>query len=205
MKSALPARSEEVETSPPAVSRSLQLESPQSLASAVSLGSVDIEGLLRDPDSPLPDAAVGSHSPLPGAARWWNAQLAATPSSCLSSRSNWSTSRGSVVSSATSPTPSSDAELDYVERLSTYFMGTTQTQSPCMQGTSASSPASALRLTPMSQVTTLAFSCLLLPQLQCALLGGVLHVLLCVFEYTGIYGTLRLLTDPAWSVVCSCG
>ena len=203
MKSALPARCEEVEATPPAASRSSQLESPR-LASAISLGSVDIEGLLHDPDSPLPDAAVGSRSPLPGAARWWSAQLAATPASCLSSRSDWSTSKGSVVSSASSPGFSSGAESEYVERLSAYFRGTpaptpAQTQSPCMQDTPALSPASALCLTssrvPMSQVPTLASSCLLC-QLQCALLRTCAsHFSLCVLvlAYVDIYGTLEPL------------
>ena len=196
LKAALPACSEEAVTTPPAAGRSSQLGSPH-LASVISLGSVNIDGLVRNPDSPVSDAAVGSPSPLPGTARWWNAEFAATPSSCLSgsscfdssntsSRSNWSTPGGSVVSCAGSPASSSGSESEYVENWSTHFEDyptptptPTQAQNPYMQGTPTLSPAKVLHLnpscTPTSQVTALRIFWLCV-QLHCTLLGPVFRI-----------------------------
>ena len=176
MKTALPQGYEDAKTPPPAASTAPQPESSQH-ASAISLGSVDIQGLLQDPNSPM---CVFSPAPLPGAASWWDKMLAASPSSCLSvsssyasshsdsnmsSRSNQRLCRGSVASWAGSPVSSTGSERDHLEEspiqesASTPTPAQAQTWSPSVQGSLTLSPASALCVTPcvlpLSQVTFL--------------------------------------------------
>ena len=150
-----------------------QLASPHP-ASPMSLSSVNIDGLLRNPGSPISDVGSIANSPFPGAAAWWNRLLTATPPSnstyasptpgCSSSRSDWSSSRGSLVSRASSPASSTGAESKYAEDWSDYAEDWStdcesvaaptptptqaQVENPCMQGTSALNLASALCRTP---------------------------------------------------------
>ena len=173
MKTALPQFHEDAKTLAPADSTAPQPKH----ASAISLGSVDIQGLLRDPNSPM---SVFSPAPLPGATSWWDKMLAASPSSSLSvssshassssdsnmsSRSNESLCRGSLVSWTGSPVSSTGSECDQVEQSSIQESASTptpaqaQTWSPSVEGSLTLSPASALCVTPgvlpLSQVTFL--------------------------------------------------